>query len=209
MLSVILLLAVCALHTQAVIMPRADPPFQQVPLNATTPNNKFNNGTFHFKAQPAITTNKVSDVYGPRSIDIPFALLNFGTLKFFPPGQLNTPRALTGTFAPGVNDFANQSACGIPDNAYHPSKVAIHPYWLKYAPANLGLSSKSLSSPQSKKKKSKKEKPLKPSTSKPPSQIIIITTKLIPQLSKNISQDTACKTPASQSGTKATTTTPT
>lgn len=135
-------LLACALPTYGAILPRADPGFQDVPVTATTPNNKFNNGTFHLKAEPGITTNKVPEIYGLRSIDIPFALLNYGTLKFFQPGQLNSPKARTGTFAPGVNDFANQSACGIPDNAYHPSKVAIHPYWLKYAPANLGLSSK-------------------------------------------------------------------
>ncbi|KAG8534409.1 uncharacterized protein KY384_001254 [Bacidia gigantensis] len=33
----------------------------------------------------------------------------------------------------GVDD-PKQSACGIPHNAYYTSHVAIHPYWLKYAP---------------------------------------------------------------------------
>lgn len=33
----------------------------------------------------------------------------------------------------GVDD-PKQSACGIPHNAYSISHVAIHPYWLKYAP---------------------------------------------------------------------------
>ena len=33
----------------------------------------------------------------------------------------------------GGTDSATQSACGIPDNAYYISKVAIHPYFLKYA----------------------------------------------------------------------------
>ena len=33
----------------------------------------------------------------------------------------------------GVDD-PKQSACGIPHNAYWLSHVAIHPYWLKYAP---------------------------------------------------------------------------
>ncbi|KAL8784381.1 MAG: hypothetical protein Q9213_003981, partial [Squamulea squamosa] len=33
----------------------------------------------------------------------------------------------------GVDD-PKQSACGIPHNAYAISHVAIHPYWLKYAP---------------------------------------------------------------------------
>lgn len=40
---------------------------------------------------------------------------------------------------PGTNDYANQSACGVPDSAYQASKVAIHPYWLKFAPEGLGL----------------------------------------------------------------------
>ena len=30
-------------------------------------------------------------------------------------------------------DNANQSACGIPANAFVPSQASIHPYWLKYA----------------------------------------------------------------------------
>ncbi|KAL9124906.1 MAG: hypothetical protein Q9217_005818 [Psora testacea] len=33
----------------------------------------------------------------------------------------------------GGSDSATQSACGIPDNAYLDTKVAIHPYFLKYA----------------------------------------------------------------------------
>ena len=47
---------------------------------------------------------------------------------------MNTPNGISdedGKF--GEADSANQSACGIPDNVYRDSKVAIHPYWLKYA----------------------------------------------------------------------------
>ena len=73
-------------------------------------------------------------------MDTPFALLNQGNLKLFTAGQLNTPEGTTDDWDPGVDDFASQSACGIPDNAFEPSKVAIHPYWLKYAPEALGLS---------------------------------------------------------------------
>ena len=58
---------------------------------------------------------------------------------FFKEGELNSPGAITDQWKPGQNDFANQSACGIPDNAFFNSKVAIHPYWLKYAPDGLGL----------------------------------------------------------------------
>ena len=34
----------------------------------------------------------------------------------------------------GGVDSPLQSACGIPHNAYYMSHVAIHPYWLNYAP---------------------------------------------------------------------------
>lgn len=43
----------------------------------------------------------------------------------------------------GVDD-PKQSACGIPHNAYSISHVAIHPYWLNYAP----LDSKAAPFPQ-------------------------------------------------------------
>ena len=66
--------------------------------------------------------------------------MNKGKLKLFTAGQLNTPTGITDDWQPGVDDYAKQSACGIPDNAFEPSKVAIHPYWLKYAPEELGLS---------------------------------------------------------------------
>ena len=55
-----------------------------------------------------------------------------GNLKFFSPGQLNTADGITDQWG-ASNDNANQSACGIPDNAWKVSKVAIHPYFLKYA----------------------------------------------------------------------------
>ena len=148
------------LLAHASIIPRADPPFQYVPSKATTPDNKFNIATTIFQGQPPDTTDVAPDVYGARSvslvpdvmtskrnpetvctqIDIPFALLNKGDLKLFTAGQLNTPAGTTDSWKPGVDDFASQSACGIPDNAFEPSKVAIHPYWLKYAPEDLGLS---------------------------------------------------------------------
>ena len=54
-------------------------------------------------------------------------------MKFFSAGELDTPMGLIDVGLPGRNDNANQSACGIPDNAWNPEKVAIHPYFLKYA----------------------------------------------------------------------------
>lgn len=86
-------------------------------------------------------------VYQARPYDIPFTMLNKGKLKFFKNdpkdpnrSQLNTNSPIESTnFQPGKNDDPKDSACGIPDNAYYPSKVAIHPYWLKFVPHNLGL----------------------------------------------------------------------
>lgn len=54
-------------------------------------------------------------------------------MKLFPAGQLNTPDNDTDLWQPQGQDSASQSACGIPDNAFSISKVAIHPYFLKYA----------------------------------------------------------------------------
>lgn len=61
-------------------------------------------------------------------------------MKFFPAGQLNTPTGDTDQWMPGATDSASQSACGIPDNAFQISKVAIHPYFLKYADLSRKLS---------------------------------------------------------------------
>lgn len=60
-------------------------------------------------------------------------VLQHGNMKFFPAGQLNTPTGDTDEWTPQGTDSATQSACGIPDNAFSISKVAIHPYFLKYA----------------------------------------------------------------------------
>ena len=54
-------------------------------------------------------------------------------MKFFPLGQLNSDTNDTDLWYPQGTDSAQQSACGIPDNAFTISKVAIHPYFLKYA----------------------------------------------------------------------------
>ena len=79
-----------------------------------------------------MTSDIPPDIYGARSIDLPFYRLYHGQMNFFPAGQLNTPNVNTDVFG-SQNDNANQSACGIPDNAWYNTHVAIHPYFLKYA----------------------------------------------------------------------------
>ena len=59
--------------------------------------------------------------------------IQHGNMKFFPKGQLNSETYETDQWLPQGTDSASQSACGIPDNAFSISKVAIHPYFLKYA----------------------------------------------------------------------------
>lgn len=114
------------------IISRYDPPLQVIPATVK-PDNTFNAGTYHLVREPEISTEIPPAVYGARPIDLPFGRLYHGNMKYFSKGQLNTPDGITDVYTPGVNDFANQSACGIFDNAFHISKVAIHPYFLKYA----------------------------------------------------------------------------
>ena len=107
---------------------------QNVPSNAPA-DNQFNNSQPQLVRMPDLSNDHPDDsIYGTRDIDLPFGRLYHGNMKYFAPGQLNTPTDMTDQWAPGVNDFANQSACGIPDSAYQITKVAIHPYFLKYAP---------------------------------------------------------------------------
>lgn len=68
--------------------------------------------------------------------------IQHGNMKFFPAGQLNTPTGDTDEWTPQGTDSATQSACGIPDNAFAISKVAIHPYFLKYADLSRKLPAK-------------------------------------------------------------------
>lgn len=117
---------------ETAIIPRADPPFQEIPATGKA-DNTFNFGKSYRGGEPAVVKDIPPAVYGSRSIDLPFGRLYHGNMKFFPKGQLNTPDKLVDVYRPGENDFANQSACGIPDSAFHMSKVAIHPYFLKYA----------------------------------------------------------------------------
>ncbi|KAL8686532.1 MAG: hypothetical protein Q9224_005419, partial [Gallowayella concinna] len=128
---VVLLLSILPFATARVVK-RADPPFQHVPASAKADN------TFHvsqeMKGMPPDSTVTPNAMYGARSIDLPFGRLQHGKMKFFGAGQLNTPTGRTDVWAPGQHDSAEQSACGIPDSAFQTSKVAIHPYWLKFAP---------------------------------------------------------------------------
>ncbi|KAF6221958.1 hypothetical protein HO133_001926 [Letharia lupina] len=107
-----------------------DPGLQDIPTTAK-PDNTFSNGAAMI-AGSGTTNETPPEVYGNRSIDLPFGRLYHGNMKFFSAGQLNTPTGDTDEWLPQGTDSATQSACGIPDNAYSISKVAIHPYFLKY-----------------------------------------------------------------------------
>ena len=127
------------------VLPRqaaGDPPWQPIPSAAPKADNTFHTGTVELVTEPANSQDIGPAMYGARGIDIPFRRLHQGNLIYFKQGQLNTPDGITDEWAPGQNDFSSQSACGIPDSAYFISKVAIHPYFLKYAPDNLGLNRK-------------------------------------------------------------------
>lgn len=128
-------LVAASVASAVVIRPR-DPGLQEIPTTAQ-PDNTFHNGADRLNALPPMeTTVPVPDVYGSRSVDLPFGRLYNGKMKFFSKGQLNTADQITDFWIsePAVTDSAKQSACGIPDNAFAISKVAIHPYFLKYAP---------------------------------------------------------------------------
>ena len=120
--------------TYSSVLRRQDPGLQQIPANAKA-DNAFNNGAPQRGGEPDQTSEIPDDIYGARSIDLPFYRLFHGNMGFFAQGQLNSPDGYQDHWIdqPGVTDSANQSACGIPDNAWSGTKVAIHPYFLKYA----------------------------------------------------------------------------
>ena len=105
-----------------------------------TPTKPFNNGAGFRIGGPLETPVRTTDqpeialtqnpAYEARDFDLPF-LRNFkGAAKFY--RHTNDPAATSSTW--GVQyDNENQTACGIPTNAYWLSGVAIHPFWLKYA----------------------------------------------------------------------------
>ena len=111
--------------------------YAQVPANQAMPQTPiapgtFSNGAPQLVAEPPNTGDVPDPMYAARPVDLPFFRLYNGTLKFFSAGELNTPDQDTDAWG-SEYDNANQSACGIPDNAFSISKVAIHPYFLKYA----------------------------------------------------------------------------
>ena len=108
-----------------------EPPMQAISQTPKAPGT-FSNNAPQLNAEPPITNDVPSEIYGTRSVDLPFYRLFHGNMNFFSAGQLNTPTGKVDVWG-SENDNANQSACGIPDNAFSASKVAIHPYFLQYA----------------------------------------------------------------------------
>ena len=130
-------------NTKQVFQP-ANAPFQYVPNIQTTPDNHFNSGTSRGGGLSPLVNEPVPEVYQLREIDIPFGIMRQGKAVYFTENETNEPGSNKDVWNPGKNDFASQSACGIPNNAWFISHAAIHPYWLKYA----DLSSKSKVLPQ-------------------------------------------------------------
>ena len=127
-------LAICA------VLPRQDPGLQSIPATSQDSSTFWNPAVPELVGEPPQCSDPIPSVYGARSVDLPFYRLYHGNMTFFAPGQLNTATGNTDVWnsnSNGIivnNDNANQSACGIPDNAFIVSKVAIHPYFLKFAP---------------------------------------------------------------------------
>ena len=139
MLSLLVSILSAASVGHSSIIRRQDPGMQQIPTTAKA-DNTFNNGAPQLNSEPPQVSDTPPAVYGARSVDLPFGRLYHGNMMFFSSGELNTPTGDTDQWintpaTPTQNgiDSANQSACGIPDNAFSGSKVAIHPYFLKYA----------------------------------------------------------------------------
>ncbi|KAL8837005.1 MAG: hypothetical protein Q9170_002694 [Blastenia crenularia] len=109
-----------------------DPGLQDVPDEPKAANT-FNNGQPQNNNGMEWGSGSIPDLYQPREIDIPFGRMFHGKMSFFDYGEYNDPKDNTATWSPNVYDNANQSACGIPDDAYFQTKAAIHPYFLKYA----------------------------------------------------------------------------
>ena len=137
MISAILLPALALLANGAAVGPRQAETsataigMQAIPSGAPATQN-FSSGAPQLNAEPPVTGDTPPALYGTRKIDIPFYRLYHGNINFFSKGQLNTPDQDTDVWG-SQYDNVNQSACGIPDNAFSISKVAIHPYFLKYA----------------------------------------------------------------------------
>ena len=126
------LLKVSALPVEHSPIVRRDPAWQQIPPTAQKAPGHFNTDVPQETGEPPNTASIPDDVYGARTIDIPFSRLYHGNMTFFSLGELNVPTSNKDLYNP-IYDNANESACGIPDNAFYGSKVAIHPYFLKFA----------------------------------------------------------------------------
>ncbi|KAI9672326.1 MAG: hypothetical protein M1817_003348 [Caeruleum heppii] len=103
---------------------------QQAIPDTCKPPGTFSNGAPEFTRLPDDTGEVPPSVYGARDVDLPFGRLFQGSLSFY--RTLNDPSRNTAVWG-SEHDAADQSACGIPANAFKGSGVAIHPYFLKYA----------------------------------------------------------------------------
>ena len=113
---------------------------QTIPDTAKAPNTFNKPDTKLELGQPDQNNTKLPDQYRAKDIDIPFGRILMGNVKYFQPGEMNTPNGISDEDGPvGQADDATQSACGIPDNVYRDSKVAIHPYWLNFTGMENGL----------------------------------------------------------------------
>ena len=107
---------------------------ETIPATAKAPNTFHKIGVDWERGQPPQTNIPLPEQFRAKDIDLPFGRILKGAAKYFQAGEMNTPTGIIDEDGHmGQADYANQSACGIPDNVYRDSKVAIHPYWLKYA----------------------------------------------------------------------------
>ncbi|KAL8823950.1 MAG: hypothetical protein Q9170_008287, partial [Blastenia crenularia] len=121
------------LSSASTIRPRQTD-LQTIPSTAKAPNTFHKAGVDLERGQPPQVSTPLPDQYRAKDIDLPFGRILIGNTKYFQAGEMNTPTGIIDEDGKvGQADYANQSACGIPDNVYRDSKVAIHPYWLKYA----------------------------------------------------------------------------
>ena len=132
--------SVCALSlAKAAIIPRQEQNIQQYPEKAKAANT-FNVGTEVYPGMPDEANGApVPPIYGPRTIDLPFGRVFHGNMKLWRDDEVSES-------INKHNDEAKQSACGIPDAAFGNSKVAIHPYFLKYAGLDRELLSRDVKS---------------------------------------------------------------
>jgi len=91
------LAAVTAVAQSSALRPR-DPSLQSIPSTGQK-DNTFNNGAAARTGELPDTGDTPPDIYGARSIDLPFNRLYSGDMKFFPAGQLNTPDQYTDVYA--------------------------------------------------------------------------------------------------------------